>query len=164
MMHGRAAHHSHRTHTHYDQLTTCITRMLVSLPFSCCYQYILVAKCLARSLRTSCTCHTLKRPSKTSKTVASLSSTVEVRLKNHKMPSGNLGTSILTTCNERSAASEMQLTMQYLNTRTVQVAGVWSGGRRLILNSYGRKRDKRYALHCDCATHIISLIVYAKGY
>ena len=79
-------------------------------------------------------------------------------MKNHKMPSGNLGTSILTTCNERSAANEMQLTMQDLNTRTVQVAGVWSGGRRLNLNSYGRKRDKRYALHCDCATHIISLI------
>ena len=51
----------------------------------------------------------------------------------------------------------MQLSMQDLNTRTVQVAGVWSGGRRLNLNSYGHKRDKRYALHCDCATHIISL-------
>ena len=36
------------TYTHYDQLTTRVTRMLVSLPFSCCY-ILLDTECLERN-------------------------------------------------------------------------------------------------------------------
>ena len=146
-----------RTYVQQSALNTHNSRV-VSLPFLLLLLLHFGCEKSRASLRTSCTCHSLNARVKRVKLFASLSSTVEVRLKNHKMPSGNLGTSILTTCNERSAANEMQLTMQDLNTRTVQVAGVWSGGRRLNLNSCGRKRDKRSALHCVCATHIISLI------